>query len=83
MGAKAQEVPAAREERQVQEAIDKGEVGGEARGIQEQSLSGSSEKKYKEKKRKKSEAEAVRGPRTDETVVVAALLCRSMKRILG
>lgn len=41
MGAKAQEVPAAREERQVQEAIDKGEAVGEARGIQEQSLSGS------------------------------------------
>lgn len=81
MGAKTEEVPAAREERQVQEAVDKGEVGGETRGIQEQSMSGSFKKK-KEKKRK-SEAEAVRGPQTDETVVVAALLCRSMKRILG
>lgn len=48
MGAKTEEVPAAREERQVQEAVDKREVGGERRGIQDQSTSGS----FKKKKRK-------------------------------
>lgn len=53
MGAKAQEVPAAREERQVQEAIDEGEAGGEARGFQEQRLSGGRLKKKKKKKKKK------------------------------
>lgn len=33
MGAKTEEVPAAREERQVQETVDKEEVSGETRGI--------------------------------------------------
>lgn len=45
VGTQAQEVPAAREERQVQEAIEDGEDTGERRGIQEQSWAGHLKKK--------------------------------------
>lgn len=73
MGAKTKEVPAAREERQVQEALDKEQVDGDMRGIHEQSMSGSF--KNKNEKKKKSQAEAVRGPETQTRLLLSLLCC--------
>jgi len=87
VGAQAQEVPAAREERQVQEAIGgkKKKEKMERMPERKKNSRGKAERAIK-KRFEKNSKEADRGPRTDKRLFMSLLFfpfsCRSMKRII-